>query len=293
MENSNKILPHSLPENYFNEFSGRVMSSIKAMESESDPVVQELASVDPPMPFSKVEPQYFSQLSDSIFSKIKAAEEADDYLQTLYRGQSVQEVPQGYFDHFADKLQARINTEDKDLVELDEVLSSIGKDMPYTVDQHYFEQFSFEIPQTSQTKVVDFQPKTSEKASTIETKFFKSMKWSSAIAASVALLILGWGGFVLLNNDDHVAGQQGALAVASTTESPSTPSAKLAYTVLEDVSTEALAEYFTDNLDSDDIYQVMDLYVNTKHDVTNVGQDILRDVSAEDIESFLEYEGML
>ncbi len=109
----------NVPENYFENFPEKVLSRIKAAEtdnaSEEIAILSPLLSkLDKKIPFS-TPAGYFSELSDNLVGGMKAVDFVKDELENfspVLRGignENVYKVPDGYFDHLAENILQKIN----------------------------------------------------------------------------------------------------------------------------------------------------------------------------------------
>lgn len=97
-------------------------------------------------------------------------------------------VPEGYFEHFADTVLTKIKTTEQisDTGEYDDLLENIGRNMPYFVPDGYFQNFTHSVRvETTQAKV-------------IKPTFGKSIL-KYAVAAVVAGLV---GFFIYMAGDE-------------------------------------------------------------------------------------------
>lgn len=303
MEKNTKISPHKVPNGYFDNLSDRIMSGIKASESTTDLSEDSilLNGIDRKSPTYEVTEGYFSQLSDKIMSAVHSSNESEDYLNSTFGKPNVFSVENGYFESLAERIHHRIHTSDEDIEENTEFLTQASKQMPFTVPENYFE--TIQIPTADSTKKIDFQPVTQgeeSKKSAIQKNFFKSMRWSSSIAASVALLILGWGAFMMLNNSEKNSNPLFSKSTANSVNLENTDensrSIQYAMHELENVSNEDILEYLDENIESEDVFYIMDFYAKSGKKINSeyeTSDDILNNVSKEALESYLENEGLL
>lgn len=303
MEKNTKISPHQVPNGYFENLSDRIMSGIKASESTTDLSEDSilLNGIDRKSPTYEVTEGYFSQLSDKIMSAVHSSKESEDYLNSTFGKPNVFSVENGYFESLAERIHHRIHTSDEDIEENTEFLTQASKQMPFTVPENYFE--TIQIPIADSTKKIDFQPVTQgeeSKKSAIQKNFFKSMRWSSSIAASVVLLILGWGAFIMLNNSENSSNTLFSKSTANSVNLENTDensrSIQYAMHELENVSNEDILEYLDENIESEDVFYIMDFYAKSGKKINSeyeTSDDILNNVSKEALESYLENEGLL
>lgn len=303
MEKNTKISPHKVPNGYFDNLSDRIMSGIKASESTTDLSEDSilLNGIDRKSPTYEVTEGYFSQLSDKIMSAVHSSNESEDYLNSTFGKPNVFSVENGYFESLAERIHHRIHTSDEDIEENTEFLTQASKQMPFTVPENYFE--TIQIPTADSTKKIDFQPVTQgeeSKKSAIQKNFFKSMRWSSSIAASVVLLILGWGAFIMLNNTENSSNTLFSKSTANSVNLENTDensrSIQYAMHELENVSNEDILEYLDENIESEDVFYIMDFYAKSGKKINSeyeTSDDILNNVSKEALESYLENEGLL
>lgn len=303
MEKNTKISPHKVPNGYFDNLSDRIMSGIKASESTTDLSEDSilLNGIDRKSPTYEVTEGYFSQLSDKIMSAVHSSNESEDYLNSTFGKPNVFSVENGYFESLAERIHHRIHTSDEDIEENTEFLTQASKQMPFTVPENYFE--TIQIPTADSTKKIDFQPVTQgeeSKKSAIQKNFFKSMRWSSSIAASVVLLILGWGAFIMLSNTENSSNTLFSKSTANSVNLENTDensrSIQYAMHELENVSNEDILEYLDENIESEDVFYIMDFYAKSGKKINSeyeTSDDILNNVSKEALESYLENEGLL
>jgi len=275
------------------------MESVRAAHTESD-ISSDILAQKVDEPFSTPPAQYFDHLSQQVMAKIQDMESGEQRLKTMSSSAAMPyEMPQGYLGDFSQRLMSRIQSNDDDALEFDPIWSELSKEMPYVVPEQYFDNLIIAVEKTSATstsKVLDFEPKLAEpiQGQVIKRRFFQSMRWANAAAAAVIFMILGWGGWMLFNDSSTVSTEGSQLVAMQKNNSYNTKSAQLAFASLEGVSNEELSQFIEESLDSDDIYILMDYYANT-HDVDlkQSGNDFLEEVSSEDLQSYLEYEGML
>lgn len=305
MEKNTKISPLQVPNGYFENLSERIISGVKASESNSDLSENSIlhTKIEKEAIAYEVKEHYFSQFSEKLMSTIHSSNEAENYLTASFGKPNTYSVENGYFESFADRIQHRIQETDEDLIDSTEIIGAIPKAMPFALPEKYFDTFTIPIPNTTSTKKIDFQPATTEanqKKSSIQKNFFKSMRWSSSIAASVVLLILGWGAFMMLNNSDSTSNPllSNTTANSINLENKDANSSSMQYALneLEKVSNEDILEYLEENTESEDVFYIMDFYAKSEKknkNETPTNDELLNQVSKEALESYLENEGLL
>lgn len=294
MEKYNKISPQSVPDNYFESLSQRIMDGIKASNSAEDTPL-EMLSQDSTVPFSVPEKAYFEQLSSRVMSHIKGAEDSEAFLQSINSKQLPFSLPDNYFDKMNVQLMHRIHSSDDDIVGLEEsILNAVSKEMPYEIPATYFSDFNPSIPSHQPVEIAhsSISNSSTKPQGAIKVNFFRSMRWSSSVAAALVFLILGWGAFLLLNDGggQSSTSQNNVLASAQNDAT----NVQYAFAQLDGVSNDALTEFIEGSLNDDDVYILMDYFASTQNiDQGKVEEHIMDGISSEDIQSFLEYEGML
>lgn len=110
----------------------------------------------------KVPENYFEQLAGQVMLRIKslhADETIPSSLHTIDKNIQLSKPPVGYFESFAEKMLKRVKAEtsnavDEELANLSPFLSTIKKEMPFSVPQNYFEELSDNVLQSA--KAIDF-----------------------------------------------------------------------------------------------------------------------------------------
>lgn len=246
-----------MPENYFDSFADKMMAGIKAANDlHSEP------SLDYPkgMPYL-VPAGYFDTTAPAFFDSLHQVQALDN--EALWSRQMPYEVPAAYFEQIADHVQQRIDTapiEEVDLSFIDHLRTATT----YEVPAGYFEQFSVPIPSTA--PVIAFEPKKKRKA--------QWMQWS---AAACMLIIFGLGIMWMPTADTTITADQQAMQLASIQ--------------LENIPDAALDAYIDEAFDSYDVYASM-TESNAQKAQHNIYNSLLNDVSDQDIDAYLEMEGI-
>ena len=162
---------YSVPDGYFEGLAGQVLNRIKAMEAAN--AAEELGYLSPilsniskQMPYA-VPAGYFKGLEEQLMQTVR---NSNDYLRKESFGQTATE----------------------ELETLSPLLSSLKKEMPYSVPQGYFETLAAEIntqANKTETKVVSFG----------------SRKWFRYAAAAAVVGVIATLSFMLINQDKVTA----------------------------------------------------------------------------------------
>jgi hypothetical protein len=110
----------------------------------------------------KVPENYFEQLADQVMLRITSLqtdETIPSSLNTIDKNIQLSAPPVGYFESFAEKMLKHVKAEtsnsvDEELAGLSPFLSTIKREMPFSVPQNYFEELSDNALQSA--KAIDF-----------------------------------------------------------------------------------------------------------------------------------------
>ena len=110
----------------------------------------------------RVPKNYFKQFAGQVMLRIKslqADETIPSSLHTIDKNIQLSQPPVGYFESFAEKMLKRVKAEtnnsvDEELANLSPFLSTIKREMPFSVPQNYFEELSDNVLQSA--KAIDF-----------------------------------------------------------------------------------------------------------------------------------------
>ena len=273
-------MPFEVPEQFFEDFATKMVAHIDAMEmSEESPI---LDSIAPTMPF-EVPTGYFDQFAAQMLATSIAAVENNE----LALSKVVPfEIPNDYFDSLPSQVMNVIENSNQELFSFEEfnILASISKSMPYEVPNNYFET----LPVTLKTNIAAENDDTDHQAVTIP--FFKRIKWANSVAAACVMLFLILGVGIVKDEHGHNAIGLGTYATASE---------KAAYG-LSQMSDEAIENYLHDNAEEFEV-NLLETTVVEKitekqtvvHSTTTtdntISQDVLQNVSDEDILEYLDY----
>jgi hypothetical protein len=126
----------------------------------------------------QVPENYFEQLAGQVMLRIKSLqidETIPSSLHTIDKNIQLSAPPVGYFESFAEKMLKRVKAEtnnsvDEELANLSPLLSTIKREMPFSVPQNYFEELSDNVWQAA--KAIDFVNDETENLSPV----MKSLK---------------------------------------------------------------------------------------------------------------------
>lgn len=274
MNSENKRLPYEMPASYFENSALRFLEGAKASEAQEDPILD--AEVSKSMPF-EVPQAYFEQLADCTLREAMSTEASESTLRSLPISER-QEVPEGYFENFATEVIAIISHTEKDIDTDTSFLESIGNAMPFETPQGYFEQ----LPQV----VADAPKAQAAEASqdgkpVMKLNRYKSRgKWATTLAAACVMMIFGFGALWMLKPAENEMSSK-----------------QLAFKMLNSVSDEDIEKYIENELENFDIYSLMDnasasnRNSNSRTQILNT-ESLLEDISSEDIDAYLIYEGI-
>ena len=110
----------------------------------------------------KVPENYFEQFASLVMLRIKSLhtdEAISSSLHTIDKNIQLSQPPVGYFESFAEKMLKRVkaktsNSVDEELANLSPFLSTIKREMPFSVPQNYFEELPDNVLQSA--KAIDF-----------------------------------------------------------------------------------------------------------------------------------------
>ena len=110
----------------------------------------------------KVPENYFEQFASLVMLRIKSLhtdEAISSSLHTIDKNIQLSQPPVGYFESFAEKMLKRVKAEtsnsvDEELANLSPFLSTIKREMPFSVPQNYFEELPDNVLQSA--KAIDF-----------------------------------------------------------------------------------------------------------------------------------------
>jgi hypothetical protein len=223
-------------------------------------------------PFS-VPDGYFEGLAGQILARVKTADlsvteelqQVSPFLAALPKSTPYQ-LPDGYFDQTILSLPFLVNDVSS------AVLAAAGKAMPYTVPEGYFEQ----LPQS----VLDKLPRTKAKV----VPFF-SRTWMKAAVAAMIGGVIFLGGYRLLNNNEDNATAPIAQQPADTSRRwlAGSKATNLSQEI-RTVSTTALDEFISSVAVTPTRAQARTRPAADSSEVN----DLLKDVSSEDIRAFLD-----
>lgn len=275
MDENNKNLPFEVPKGYFDNLAGKIMQGVQASaENQSDTSSEWIDSISK-TPVFEVPQGYFEGFAAQVLHQINTENDSENAIVTMAGKDMNFEVPALYFEQFADKLMHRINISDEDLVDTS-ALEALRNVNVFTVPNGYFETIQAIAPKEIAIEVVEKEVKTMSLPK-------RAPKWTNwAVAASV-LFILGMGGVWMI-------GGNGGASDAFTP-------AQLASLTLENVSDEDIEQYIENDQESFDIYSLMDNASVSTKDKTQKSIDkttdkLLDNISQEEIDAYLEYEGI-
>jgi hypothetical protein len=110
----------------------------------------------------KVPENYFEQFAGQVMLRVKsvhADQTIPSSLHAIDKNIQLSQPPVGYFESFAEKMLKRVKTEtgnsvEEELAGLSPFLSTIKREMPFSVPQNYFEELSDNVLQSA--KAIDF-----------------------------------------------------------------------------------------------------------------------------------------
>ncbi|HEX4374798.1 MAG TPA: hypothetical protein VHZ50_15950, partial [Puia sp.] len=137
------------------------------MKNESE-ILNELRQISPLVAdlsrenLLKAPENYFEQFAGEIMLRIEsmhAGETIPSSLNTIDKNIQLSSPPVDYFESFAEKMLKLVKAEtnnsvDEELAGLSPLLSTIKREMPFSVPQNYFEEFSDNVLQSA--KAIDF-----------------------------------------------------------------------------------------------------------------------------------------
>lgn len=197
------------------------------------------------MPFA-LKNNYFEQFGKGIIHTIHTETQAPDFLQTGNRDLPFSTPPVSYFEELSANILAKISTE-----EHTESYTDWGREMPYHVPLHYFDQLPGSI-----TKQVAGKPESKIR----RIPLFKTFQ----LAASIALIVFLGLGIILNNPRTNKASTEQMLSSLSQTE---------------------IENYINNNIDDFDTDLIIDGLANNGHNVSTPN------ISKEEIRAYLDEYG--
>ncbi len=261
-------MPFSVPNQYFDGLAERLMQGVKAANADQDAALSFEATQQPVF---QVPNDYFDNLSLQVIDEIKDTERAVSFLQTLPSTMPFA-VPEAYFETLADKVNQHIHQSDEDLVNLEE-LKNMPRTLPFAVPETYFEKFSIPFPQKEkkQSTTLPLQP-----------NFYRVGKWNNWVAAASILLIFSIGGTWMFRD------------MQKTTQHLDTK--QQVAQLLNSVSDEDIEQYIENDLENFDVYSLMSNASAATAVDNKVKQgkteNVLDDISSEDVDAYLDLEGI-
>jgi len=192
---------------------------------------------------------YFEQLSGKIEARIAletANEEKPVFSTDALKAKDTFKVPANYFDTLQSKIEVKIaNLESEEAVELNPTIFS--RVLPFQAPEGYFK----ELPATVMDKVESKKSKW-----VFKLNWTQQTKWVLAPAMTVALVM----GYFFFFNQKEMVNPDDLIAQVSTDD-------LIAYLEASDISTDEILDYIdieniSDELESDDIYQLDDMNLN-------------------------------
>lgn len=184
--NIQRVNVFNVPDDYFNNLSQQVL------------LLKNTADNDPAVTVAVPE-SYFNNLAETIIGRIKREAEAEvenkveqenlNSILAAIGNNNIYSIPQGYFDHLSDNINAKILNQSANTFSethnISELVAGIGNRNIYTVPQDYFETLKVALNNTKTAKVVSIKSR------------FATFKYA---VAAVVTGIIGLSVFFVLNN---------------------------------------------------------------------------------------------
>jgi len=182
--NIQRVNVFNVPDDYFNNLSQQVL--LLKNTADNDPAVT-----------AAVPESYFNNLAETIIGRIKREAEVENKVEqenltsilAAIGNNNIYSIPQGYFDHLSDNINAKILNQSANTFSethnISELVASIGNRNIYSVPQDYFETLKVALNNTKTAKVVSIKSR------------FATFKYA---VAAVVTGIIGLSVFFVLNN---------------------------------------------------------------------------------------------
>lgn len=182
--NIQRVNVFNVPDDYFNNLSQQVL------------LLKNTADNDPAVTVAVPE-SYFNNLAETIIGRIKREAEVENKVEqenltsilAAIGNNNIYSIPQGYFDHLSDNINAKILNQSANTFSethnISELVAGIGNRNIYTVPQDYFETLKVALNNTKTAKVVSIKSR------------FATFKYA---VAAVVTGIIGLSVFFVLNN---------------------------------------------------------------------------------------------
>ena len=272
MNGDNKNMPFEIPASYFENSAEEFLAAALAAQAQQDSALT----------FSKNLPQdvpdgYFDALPQKLVAEISSIPDSESFLKSISNNAAKPETPNGYFDGLANEVISRINSTDEDVDTDTSFLDAIDKQMPFELPQGYFETLPATIQphQTVEGAAAKLAPKPEMKLN----RYKRSSKWTTSLAAAWVLMIFGLGATWMLSPDQNEGNSK-----------------QLAYAMLNAVSDEDIENYIENEIENFDVYSLMENASASNLDGNKSqifdAENLLNDISSEDIDAYLIYEGI-
>lgn len=245
--------------------------------TQRDNILQELKDLQSPLADANFEnlytvpAGYFDNLAAQVLGRILALDAADtveelSFLSPLLNSISKEmpySIPAGFFSEQEEKTLQLIKGMDNELTVEDELntisplLNSLKKEMPYTVPAGYFEGVATNVRTEN------------EKPAKVVSMTGTSRKWLRYAAAAVVIGFVAIGGFFIFNKKESI--------------DPKTQSAEWVNKNMKKVSNDDIDNFV-------EMSEPVVAKVDIKSDPNDkkVVQDLIKDISDKDIQSFLD-----
>lgn len=274
--NSSKENPFSIPDNYFENLASEVQLQIKA----ADQIIQssELGyNNSKQMPY-EIPLGYFDTLLANVLDEVNDINSTpNDELNNLspllafLKTEQPYAVPDGYFKSLPREILSTVVEDkisaEKEISNLSPLLASLKGSAPYEVPTHYFDASS-----TARHIMKDEDDKADKN---LHFKRRRDVKWTSAIAATVILLlsVTGWKFFV----SHHQGVSQPSVAATSQTDFNKQ---------MAQIPDAEIQNYIENNLDEFDENSLANALNDEKKTLDT--KTLLNGISNEQIENYLQ-----